>query len=176
MSIPASLFLAADESIPQIFGLNWAGFIAQVITFGIVAYVLKTYAFQPIIDVLEERRRRISEGQANAEKIKAQLAESEVKYREMLDQANAQSQKLIDEARTSGEAVRVRAVQDATAEAERVAARGREQTQLEHDRVISEIKREMGRLVIETTSKVTGKVLTAEDQQRIGEETTRQIA
>ena len=176
MPIPASLFLAADESIPQIFGLNWAGFIAQVITFGIVAYVLKTYAFGPIIDVLEERRRRISEGQANADKIKAQLAESEVKYREMLDQANAQSQKLIDEARQSGEAVRARAVQDATAEAERVAARGREQTQLEHDRVISEIKREMGRLVIETTSKVTGKVLTSEDQQRIGEETTRQIA
>ncbi len=126
--------------------------------------------------MLEERRRRISEGQANAEKIKQQLAESEVKYREMLDQANAQSQKLIDEARTSGEAVRQRAVQDATAEAERVAARAREQTMLEHDRVLSEVKRELGRLVIETTSKVTGKVLTAEDQQRIGEETTRQIA
>lgn len=176
MHASALLFLAEQESIPQIFGLNWAGFFAQVIAFSIVLYVLKTYAFGPIIDVLEERRKRIAEGQANAEKIKQQLAESETKYRELLDQANTQSQKLIDEARQSGEAVKQRAVAEATAEAERVAARAREQTVLEHDRVISEIKREMGRLVIETTSKVTGKVLNEDDQRRLGEETTRQIA
>ena len=111
MHLPvAFLFLAEQESIPQIFGLNWPGFIAQVIAFSIVLYVLKTYAFGPIIAVLEERRRRIAEGQANAEKIKAQLAESEAKHREMLDKANARSQKLIDEARQSGEAVKQRAV------------------------------------------------------------------
>ena len=176
MHVPAFLFLAEQESIPQIFGLNWAGFIAQVIAFGIVLFVLKTYAFQPIIDILEERRRRIAEGQANAEKIKQQLAESEVKYRELLDQANAQSAKLIAEARTSSDALAARRAQEAVTESERIIARAREATTLEHDRVLSEVKRELGRLVIETTSKVTGKVLTAEDQQRIGEETTRQIA
>ncbi len=170
------LLLAESESIPQIFGLNWPAFIAQVLAFSIVLYVLKTYAFGPIINVLEERRKRIAEGQANAEKIKQQLAESEAKYRELLDKANVQSQKLIDEARQSGEAVKQRAVADATAEAERVSARAREQTQLEHDRVLSEVKRELGRLVIDTTAKVTGKVLTAEDQQRLGEETVRQLA
>ena len=175
MLIPVCPFLAAEESIPQIFGLNWAGFIAQVITFSIVAYVLKTYAFQPIIDVLEERRRRIAEGQANADKIKQQLADSEVKYRELLDQANAQSAKLIAEARTSSDALAARRAQEAVTESERIIARAREATTLEHDRVLSEVKRELGRLVIETTSKVTGKVLTPEDQQRLGEETTRQI-
>ena len=168
--------LAESESIPQIFGLNWPAFIAQVLAFLIVFYILKTYAFGPIINVLEERRKRIADGQANAEKIKQQLAESEVRYREMLDKANVQSQKLIDEARQSGEAVKERAVADATTAAEQVAARAREQTQLEHDRVLSEVKRELGRLVIETTAKVTGKVLTSEDQQRLGQETVRQLA
>ena len=100
MYLPVPIFLAAEESIPQIFGLNWPAFIAQTLAFLIVFYILKTYAFQPIIDVLEERRRRIAEGQSNAEKIKAQLAESETKPREMLDQAQAQGQKLINEART----------------------------------------------------------------------------
>ena len=176
MPVLAFPFLAAEESIPQIFGLNWPGFIAQVISFSIVLFVLKTYAFQPIIDVLEERRRRIAEGQANAEKIKQQLAESEEKYREILDAANAQSQKLISEARTSSDALAARRAQEAVAESERIIARAREATTLEHDRVLGEVKRELGRLVIETTSKVTGKVLTPEDQQRLGEETTRQIA
>ena len=177
MQVPAFLFLAADESIPQIFGLNWAGFIAQVITFGIVLYVLKTYAFQPIIDVLEERRRRISEGQANAEKIKQQLAgiRSEV--------PRACSTRPTRKARSSSTR-RVRVARPSSSARWRKQRRRRSasppaparQTQLEHDRVLSEVKRELGRLVIETTSKVTGKVLTPEDQQRLGEETTRQIA
>ena len=176
MQAPALLFLAADESIPQIFGLNWIGFLAQCAAFLIVLFVLKTYAFGPIIDVLEERRRRIAEGQSNAEKIKAQLAESEVKYREMLDTANAQGQKLINDARQSSDTLAQRRSQEAVTEAERIIARAREATTLEHDRVLNEVKRELGRLVIETTSKVTGKVLTPEDQQRLTEETTRQVA
>ena len=176
MQAPAFLFLAADESIPQIFGLSWPALLAQILAFSIVLYVLKNYAFGPIINVLEERRRRIAEGQANAEKIKAQLAESEVKYREMLDQANAQAQRLINEARHSSDALAQRRSQEAVTEGERIIARAREATQLEHDRVLNEVKRELGRLVIDTTAKVTGKVLTPEDQARLGEETTRQLA
>ena len=167
--------LAATESIPQIFGLNWPAFIAQVLAFSIVLYVLKTYAFGPIVNVLEERRRRIAEGQANADKIKQQLAESEVRYRKMLDKANAQAQKLIEDARSSSDALAARRATDATTEAVRIIARAREATTLEHDRVLSEVKRELGRLVIETTAKVTGKVLTSEDQQRLGDETVRQL-
>ena len=174
--IPAASTFLAEESLAQTFGINWPAFIAQVLAFLIVLYVLKTYAFGPIINVLEERRRRIAEGQANAEKIKAQLAESEVKYRELLDQANAQAQKIINEARNSSDALAQRRSQEAVTEGERIIARAREATQLEHDRVLNEVKRELGRLVIETTSKVTGKVLTAEDQARLGEETTRQLA
>ena len=169
------LFLA-EESLAQTFGINWPAFIAQLLAFGIVYYLLKTYAFQPIIDVLEARRQRIAEGMANADKIKQQLADSEVKYRQMLDDANAKAQKLIEEARSSSDALAQRRAQDATTEAERIIARAREGTTLEHDRVLSEVKRELGRLVIETTAKVTGKVLTSEDQQRLGEETVRQLA
>ena len=179
MLIPVFPILAAEEgqqSLAQTFGVSWPAFLAQVFAFCIVLWVLKTYAFQPIIDVLEERRRRIAEGQANAEKIKAQLAESEAKYREMLDQAQAQGQKLINEARQSSDALAQRRSQEAVTEAERIIARAREATTLEHDRVLSEVKRELGRLVIETTSKVTGKVLTSEDQRRLEQEANQQIA
>ena len=176
MHLPALTLLAAEESIPQIFGLNWPAFFAQTGAFLIVFYILKAYAFQPIIDVLEERRRRIAEGQANAEKIKAQLAESEAKHREMIDQAQAQAQKLINEARQSSDSLAQRRAQEAVTEAERIIARAREATTLEHDRVLSEVKRELGRLVIETTSKVTGKVLTPDDQRRLEQEANQQIA
>jgi F-type H+-transporting ATPase subunit b len=46
----------------------------------------------------------------------------------------------------------------------------------EHARVLSDVKRELGRLVIDTTARVTGKILTPEDRARLDEETARQIA
>ncbi len=164
------------QEILHSFGVSWPAFFAQLLAFTAVFFILKTYAFQPIINVLEERRRRIAEGQANAEKIKQQLTESEAKYREMLDQANAQAQKLINEARASSDSLAQRRQQDAITEAERIVARAHEATVLEHDRVLNEVKRELGRLVIDTTAKVTGKILTPEDQQRLSEEASRQVA
>jgi F-type H+-transporting ATPase subunit b len=157
------------------FGIDWPAFIAQVIAFSLVLFVLKRYAFGPIITVLEERRRRIAEGQANAEKIKLQLAESERKYQEMLDRANTQAQALINEARASSDALAQRRQEEATAEAQRIVARAHEATVQEHDRVLNEVKRELGRLVIDTTARVTGKILTPEDRARLDAETAGQI-
>ncbi len=158
------------------FGVVWPAFIAQVIAFGLVLFILQRYAFAPIIAILEERRRRIAEGQANADKIKLQLAESERKYQEILDRANSQAQALINEARTSSDALAQKRQEEAAAEAARIVARAHDATVQEHDRVLAEVKRELGRLVIETTSRVTGKILTPEDRTRLDEETARQLA
>ena len=83
------------------FGWNPWLFLSQVISFVIVALLLRRFAYKPILAVLEERRRRIEEGQLNAEKIKKQLAEAEQRYAEILAKANADAQRMIDEARES---------------------------------------------------------------------------
>ena len=157
------------------FGITWASFLAQVIIFIIVYQILKKFAFGPIIAMLEERRKRIEEGMLNAEKIKQQLAESEARYQEILTKANGEAQKMIDEARASSAVIADRRQQQAIAEAEQIIAKAREATNLEHDRILSELKREVGRLVVDTTTKVTGKVLTTDDQKRLSEEAARQV-
>src|SRR5262245_28272078 len=86
------------------FGLTWPKFIAQVTLFLIVYWVLNKKAFGPVIKMLEERRRRIEEGQANAEKIKRELAASEVRCQEILHKANADAQRIIEEGRISSDA------------------------------------------------------------------------
>lgn len=158
------------------FGVTWPKFIAQVILFLIVYGILSKFAFGPIAAMLEERRRRIDEAQKNAEEIKKQLAEAEARYKKILGEANDKAQKMIDEAKETGKALADQKQNDAVQEAERIIAKAREATALEHERILSELKREVGRLVIETTSKVTGKILTADDQKRLSEETARQIS
>ena len=160
----------------ETFGWNWQLFLSQVISFVIVALLLRRFAYKPILAVLEERRRKIEEGQLNAEKIKKELAEAEKRYQEIIAKADADAQKMIDEARESAAHLSERKQQEAIAAAEQIITKAREASAIEHERTMESLKRELGRLVVDTTAKVAGKVLTPEDQQRLQEEAARQLA
>jgi len=160
----------------ETFGWNPWLFFSQVISFTIVAFLLRRFAYKPILAVLEERRRRIEEGEFNAEKIKKQLTEAEERYAEILAKGNADAQKMIDEARESSAHLAERKQEEAIAAAEQIIAKAREASGIEHERTMESLKQELGRLVVDTTAKVTGKVLTPEDQQRLQEEALSQLA
>jgi F-type H+-transporting ATPase subunit b len=174
-SIGSDLANNASETA-QTFGLDWPHFIAQVISFCIVATLLYKFAYHPILTVLDERRKRIADGLANADKIKAELARTEAMQREVLEKANAQANKLIEEARAAAARVQEQETQKAIAQAEQIISKAREATAIERAKMLSDLRREVGALVVNTTSHVLGKVLTAEDQQRLNEETRRQLA
>lgn len=158
------------------FGWNWKLFLSQVISFCIVAFLLRRFAYKPILAVLEDRRRKIEEGQLNAEKIRKQLADAEARYQEIVSKANADGQRMIDEARDSAAHLSERKQQEAIAAAEQIVTKAKEAAAIEHERQIQALKRELGHLVVETTAKVTGKVLTPDDQKRLQEEAARQVA
>jgi F-type H+-transporting ATPase subunit b len=172
--VAASVLDSARET-GETFGWNLWLFLSQVISFVLVAVLLRRYAYKPILNVLQERRDKIAEGLRNADKIKQQLAESEQRYAEILAKANADAQKMIDEARESSAHLADRKEQEAIAAAEQIIAKAHEAGALEHERTMAELKRELGRLVVDTTAKVTGKVLTADDQRRLQEEASRQL-
>ena len=160
----------------ETFGFNTSLFISQIISFAIVCFLLQRFAYKPILKVLEERRQRIAEGLASAEKMKQELAKAQVKAQEIINQANVQGNQLIEEARTSAAKILEKESQKAIATANEIIAKAKLANESELARMKGELRREMGRLVVSATAQVTGKVLTAQDQQRLAEETTRQLA
>ncbi|MGB8168423.1 MAG: F0F1 ATP synthase subunit B [Chthoniobacteraceae bacterium] len=160
----------------ETFGFNAWLFFSQIISFCIVAFLLQKFAYKPVLAVLEARRQKIAEGLANAEKIKQQLAESELRYQEILTKANTEAQKMIEDARAAAKTVGDRETQRAIGEAEQIIAKAREATKAEREQELASLKKEISRLVIDTTSKVTGKVLSNADQKRISEEAARELA
>jgi len=178
------LMLAASEgglveiakSTGEAFGFNWSLFISQALSFIIVAVLLQKFAFKPIINVLEERRQKIADSLANAEKIKEQLAKAEESYAEKVAEAGAQANKIIEEARSAAADLRERESQKAVAEAKSIIDKAREANTAELERMKAELRGEVVRLVAETTAKVAGKVLTEDDQKRLADETTQQLA
>jgi len=172
----ASDLAETARSTAEKFGFDWPHFGAQVINVLIFAGVLRAFAYKPILRLHEERRKRIAEGLANAVKIRQELARTEAARQEVLNQANLQANKLIEEARAAAARVQEQETQKAIAAAEQIIARAHEAAAQDHARMLAELKRQVGRLVVETTAKVTGKILTVEDQQRLAEETNRQLA
>ena len=158
------------------FGVTVPKLLAQVITFGIVYLVLNRYAFGPVMAMLEARRKRIAEGEAKLEKIARDLAAAEENARGILDKANMEGSRLIKEAGDSAGIVAERKKQDAVTEANNILAKAREAARLEQEQLLAQLKREFGRMVVDATSRVTGKVLNNEDQDRINRETAAQVS
>ena len=163
------------EQIARTFGVDWPHLIAQTISFSIVCLLLYRFAYRPILKVLGERRRLIAEGLANSEKIKAELARTETARQEAIAQANAQAAQLVEEARGAAARLREQETRKAMAAAEQIVVKAHEAAVQDHDKMLAELKREVGRLVVDTTAAVTGKILTTEDQRRLAEETARQL-
>lgn len=157
-------------------GIDYPKIIAQIIIFGIVYLILSKYAFGPVTALLEQRRSRIAEGEANLERIQANLSSSRAQANAALDQANTEASRIIKEATDAAALIAEQKKQDAVAEAQSIIAKAKEATELERSRVMSELKRDFGRLVIDTTSKVTGKTLSSEDHARLNQEALAQIS
>ncbi len=156
-------------------GIQWKILLAQTISFSIVFFVLWKFAYGPIFAMLEARRQKIAEAVANAEKIKGDVAKTEAERQKILADAGDKANKLIDEARQAAARVRETETQKAIAEAAQIVIKAREATVQEHSQMLTELKREVGRLVVQTTATVTGKILTPEDQRRLAEETEKQL-
>ncbi|HZD49138.1 MAG TPA: ATP synthase F0 subunit B [Silvibacterium sp.] len=164
------------ERIVTTFGVNWPQLLAQIASFSIVCAILYRFAYRRVLEMLEVRRQQIAEGLARAEQIKAELARTEAQRQEVLVQAHAQANKFIEEARAAAARLREQETEKAIAAAEGIMIKAREAAVQEHARMLAELKREVGRLVVQAATTVTGKILTSEDQRRLVEETAKQVA
>ena len=177
MSVLAFAVQAGDEvdSIAKTFGVSWSHLTSQMISFGIVCAVLYAFAYKPILKMLEARRQQIASGLANAAKIKAELDHIEVQRQDVLTKAGADGKQLVDDARAAAARVQSEETRKATVAAEQIVARAHEAAERDRAEMLTELRREVGRLVVQTTASVTGKVLTPEDHRRLAEETARQL-
>ena len=176
------IFLAAAaeqpnalEALSKTFGLHGAFFIAQVVNFFLVIIVLKKFAFGPIQAMLEQRRERIVAGEEKLKRIEKQLADSEATTAAAIAKANEDAVRLVAEAKQGAAAFTEQKAQEAIAQAQQILVKAEAAANADRERISAELKREFGRLVASTTTQVTGKVLTSDDQHRINAEALAKV-
>jgi len=160
----------------ETFGIDGVKLVAQIIIFIIVYAVLAKYAFGPVTNLLEARRTRIAEGEENLKKISHNLATSEAQTAAAIQKANDEADRMVKEARDAAVAVGEAERQKAVAEAAAIITKAREAAELERSKIMGELKRDFGRLVVDATSRVAGKTLSDEDQARLNKEALAQMS
>jgi F-type H+-transporting ATPase subunit b len=162
--------------IARTFGVDWPHLTAQVISFSIVCALLYWLAYKPVLAMLAERRKQIALGLANTEKINATLAQIETQRQAVLAAAREEAARLVAEARDGAKRLKDLETQRASMAAEQIVAQARAAAVQEHARMMKDLRGEIGRLVVQTTAAVTGKVLTPDDHHRLTQETARQLS
>jgi F-type H+-transporting ATPase subunit b len=180
--IHAHLFLASIGDIENNFenvglqtGFTKQQFFAQCIAVTVLFTVMFHFGWKKVQVILDERSKRIEESLKNADRIKKELADTESNRLAVLQKANEQANKIIAEAEKSAAAVTERRAQEASRQAEDIVKNAREAAVLERNQLMAELKTQIGALVIQTTEKVTGKVLLPADQARLNDETLKQV-
>jgi len=164
------------QKIADTFGVDWPHLISQIISFAIVCFLLQRFAYKPILRMLAQRRQQIADGIAEREQIRDELAHAQARRQAVMVQAAEDASEVIQEARVAAARVRESETQKAISNAELIIVKAHEAASQEHDRMLRELKRELGGLVIQATSIATGKVLSEEDQRRMAEETLRDVS
>jgi F-type H+-transporting ATPase subunit b len=175
------LLAAADpgsqvQQIATTFGVDWPHLVAQIISFCIVCFLLHRFAYKPVLKTLDQRRTQIAQDVVDRDKIKVELEQAEAERRRIMVQADAKATRVIEEAHAAAARLLEQEMQKAVSVAEQTIAKAKEAALLEHDRMLAELRREIGALVIEATAAATRKMLTPDDQRRLAEETVKSLA
>jgi F-type H+-transporting ATPase subunit b len=141
-----------------------------LITFLLVLWVLKRFAFTRIAELLEARRRSVQENLEAAEKARDDAHQLLEEYREQLAAARAEASQIVERARKAGEDERARMQEDLQAERERGVAAAQSAIQAETRQSLDKIRAEIAALTLQATEAVLAKKLDDAESRRLIEE------
>jgi F-type H+-transporting ATPase subunit b len=161
--------------ITEAFGVNWPSFLAQVLSFCVVAWVLWQFAFKPVLATITERQETIASGLKYAEEMKAKLAAAQQESAAMIKTAQIEASKIVDEARKTAKEFLDKQMQEATAKANDSLVKAQQAIELEHRKMLADARTELARLVVTTTERVLAKKLSDADRAGYNDAATREL-
>ena len=166
-----TIILAANvEELPAQFGLHVEAFIAHLIAFIIIVSVVVFFGIKPVMKQLEERRRRIREGEEMRARSERELAEANTRGEGIVSEARDQAKAELEHARELAAHLHEDLSAKAVADAEAIKQNARAQAETDARLQEEALRSKFAELIAQATAQVTGKVLTEEDHRAINAE------
>ena len=156
-----------EAAKPSLIDINFGLMFWTIVTFLIVLYVLKRFAFGPIQAMLDERRSGIAADIDAAESAREEAQTALAEYRAALAESRKEATQIVEAARRTSEEQRREALAELEAEKARQVERARAEIESERRRSLQEIKAQLADLTVAATEKVVRKRLDEAEQKRL---------
>ena len=150
-------------------GINWPLLVAQIVNVVLLVWILRALIFTPVLNMLNERTKRIQDGLGDSDKIKDQLASIKRDYDAEIVKARHEAAGIVSLAQDRARAQEQEIVAQARVEAERIKNDAREQSMREREQMVSDLKDQIAGLVTTTATKVLGAELKMNHDRLIDE-------
>ncbi len=146
--------------------LPGAGLIVwTLIAFIIVLIILRKYAWKPILSALNDREKTIADSLETAQRVKAEMAQLKNENEDMLAKAREERGLMLKEARDTKDRIVSEAKEQAKVEANKIIVEAQQAINTQKMAAITDVKNQVGKLVIEVTEKILRKELNSQEAQ-----------
>jgi len=141
--------------------------IWTLLAFLIVFFILKKYAWKPILNSLDEREKGIADSLETAERVKGEMAQLKNENEELMAKTREERGLLLKEARDTKDRIINEAKEQAKVEANKIIVEAQQAINIQKMAAITEVKNQVGKLVIEVTEKILRKELSSKEAQEV---------
>ena len=148
-------------------GINLPGLVTQIISFGILFFILSKLLYKPLVSLMDQRAEKIREGLEASDMAREQAARSEEAIQQQLVEARGEGQKLVAEARETADKFREEEMVKVRDDIELERVRAEANIQRERDAAIEDLRREFAGLAISAAEKVVRSSLDEEGHKEL---------
>lgn len=165
----------ASPSVAAMFGLNVKLFIAQLINFAIVLFVLWKWVFRPVAKGMTERANKIDASLAEAKRIAEEKQSFDSWKDAEVGKVRQEASVIISQAKTEAESLKSKILQDTKDEQQRVVEQTKAQLENEKAKAVNEIKGEIAGIVVTATEKILREKMTGPKDQELVQQTLKSV-
>ena len=150
---------AANQNLLSALGINWKLLLTQAVAFAILVYILGKFAYPPLIRSIDERRKIIEAGLAEAKESHETLNKAQAEVEQLLSEARQEAEEMVARSREDAAAVVAAAEKQAVERAERIMQDGRAQLASDVQAARETLKSDVVHLVALATERIIGEKL-----------------
>ena len=144
-----------------------ATLLAQAVVMIVFVAICWRYVYPPILSVMKEREKKISDGLEAAKKADDSLEEAKLAFEKELDQAKVEAAEILDKANTRASKIVSDASIKAEAEAEKILSSAATTIENETNKAKEELRQQMSEIIIDTTQKILKSEISEEKHEEI---------
>lgn len=152
-------------------GINGWQLVIQLIAFVVFVALLWRFAVGPITNMLDQRQSNIRESMEAAERMQAELRDTQARNEQVLQEARREAQDIVSNARANGEQMIARAREEAAVQADEYLDRARGTLRQETEQARQQLRNDVADLAVMAAGRIVKKELDPASQARLIEET-----